>query len=62
MPTPLFIFLFFFILAQLEMVGAAGSMALWVLAAAVVIRSSVDGLPALKSGDWPAVGFTSLGR
>lgn len=45
---------------QLEMVGACGSVVIWVLAGAVVIRSSVDGLPALQSGDWPVVGFTTL--
>lgn len=45
---------------KLELVGATGSIILWVLAGAVVIRSCIEGLPALKSGDFPAVGFTTL--
>ena len=36
------------VLLQLELAGATGSIILWVLAGAVVIRSCIEGLPALK--------------
>lgn len=47
---------------QLEAVGACGSLVIWVVALAVVAKSCTEGLPALKSGDFETVGFSSIGR
>lgn len=47
---------------QLELVGAFGSIILWVLAGIVLVKASVEGLPALKSGDFPPVSSGDLGE
>lgn len=45
---------------RLEMVGAFGSIILWVLAGIVLFKAALDGMPALASGDFPHVSSGDL--
>lgn len=45
---------------KLELVGAFGSIILWVLAGIVMVKSCIEGLPALADGDFPKVSSNDL--